>query len=149
MRRYYLLAIPLAFACAKKDDMSADSAAMAAAPAALTEADVAGTWSGTLMAEGSDSVLANWTDTCGGGTCRLVSSTAPGDTVAFTYMIEGDSARYSAPAHKDATLGGAMVTDAGVARVSGNQITGYGVVSLAAKPDSVVLRYRFTGTKGM
>jgi len=31
--------------------------------------------------------------------------------------------------------------------VSGNQVTGHGWMVLADKPDSVVLRYRFTGTK--
>ena len=40
-----------------------------------------------------------------------------------------------------------MVTDAGTSRFSGNTITGNGVVRLAANPDSVLLRYRFTGTK--
>jgi hypothetical protein len=113
----------------------------------LTEADVAGTWSGNQMMEGSDSVIATWTDVCGAGTCRLVSSTAPKDTVVFTYVIEGDSARYSAGPLADPTMKGAMVTDAGVARITGNQITGSGMVRLADKPDSVVMRYRFTGTK--
>jgi hypothetical protein len=145
MRRY-LLVLPILFACAKAETPPADSAAMA--PAALTEADVAGNWSGSLMAEGSDSVIATWTDSCGGGTCRLVASTAP-DTVVFTYTLSGDSSMYSAAPHKSAAAGGAMVTDAGVARISGTQITGSGALRLADKPDSVVMRYRFTGTKGM
>jgi len=147
MRRF-LFVVPFIVACTTAETPPADSAAMAA-PAVLTEADIAGSWSGTLMAEGSDSVIGNWSDVCGGGTCRLVNAAAPNDTVVFTYLIEGDSARYSAPAHADPTMGGTMVTDAGVARVSGNQITGSGTVRLAANPDSVVLRYRFTGTKGM
>ncbi len=146
MRRF-LLVVPFVFACAKGENAPADSAAMAAAPAALTEADLAGTWSGTLMMEGSDSVLAHWSDSCGAGTCRLTTTENPKDTVTFTYTIEADSARYSAAAHADATLGGIMVTDAGTARVSAGQITGSGMVRLAAKPDSVVMRYRFTGTK--
>ena len=146
MRRY-LLVLPFLIACAKADTPPADSAAMA--PAALTDADFAGSWSGTLMAEGSDSVLLHWSDVCGQGTCRLTTTESPKDTVTFTYVIEGDSARYNAAAHPDPAAGGAMVTDAGVARVSGNQITGNGVIRLADKPDSVVVRYRFTGTKGM
>ena len=146
MRRY-LLVLPFVFACARGEEMPADSAAMAAAPAALTEADVAGRWSGNFMLEGSDSVVATWSDSCGGGTCRLVVSNAPTDTVVTTYTIEGDSLRYSAAAYADKTMGGIMVTDAGVARITGNQISGTGMVRLAAKPDSVVMRYRFTGTK--
>jgi len=146
MRRY-LLVLPFLFACSKADTPPADSAA--AAPAALTEADVAGNWSGSVMAEGSDSVLATWTDSCGGGTCRVVFSTAPNDTVVNTYTLSGDSAIYSSGPRKDPAAGGAMTTDAGVARITGTQITGAGVVRLADKPDSVVSRYRFTGTKGM
>lgn len=146
MRRY-LLVLPLLIACAKAETPSADSAA--AAPAALTDADFAGNWSGTLMPEGSDSVVANWSDVCGQGTCRLTTRENPKDTVTFTYVIEGDSARYNSTAHPDPAAGGAMVTDGGVARVSGNQITGNGIVRLAERPDSIVFRYRFTGTKGM
>jgi hypothetical protein len=145
MRRY-LLIVPFLIACGGSETPPADSAA-AAAPAALTDADVAGNWAGNLMMEGSDSVMATWTDSCGAGTCRLVVSTAPTDTLVNTYTIAGDSAIYSGVPHKDAMAGGAMVTDAGVARVTGNQISGNGIVRLADKPDSVVMRYRFTGTK--
>ena len=143
MRRL-LLVVPFLFACAKGEEAPADSAA--AAPAALTEADVAGSWSGNLMMEGSDSVVATWSDTCGGGTCRLVVSNAPNDTIVTTYTIAGDSVRYTAGPNKD-PQSGAMVNDVGAAKISGNQITGGGIVTLAAKPDSVVTRYRFTGTK--
>jgi len=145
MRRF-LLIVPLLVACARAETPPADSAA-AAAPAMLTEADVAGSWSGNFMMEGSDSVVATWSDTCGAGTCRLVTSNAPNDTISFSYTLSGDSAIFTAPAHKDPMAGGAMVTDAGVARITGNQISGNGMIRLADKPDSVVMRYRFTGTK--
>lgn len=145
MRRY-LLILPFFLACAKEEAPPADSAA-AAMPPALTEADVAGTWSGNLMPEGSDSVIATWTDQCAGGSCRIVVSNAPKDTGSFTYIISGDSLTYSSPAHKDVAAGGAMVTDAGVARITGNQISGSGALRLADKPDSVAFRYRFTGTR--
>jgi len=146
MRRY-LLVVPLLFACAKGENAPADSAAAATAPAALTEADIAGNWSGNLMMEGSDSVVATWTQVCGGGTCRLVVSSAPKDTVVGTYMIMGDSVMYTVAAHPDPTQGGAMVTEAGSGHVSAGKLTGSGKVMLAAKPDSVLSRYRFTGTK--
>jgi hypothetical protein len=144
MRRY-LLVVPLILACSKAETPPADSAAMA--PAALTEADVAGTWTGTLMAEGSDSVVGHWTILCGSGSCSLTTTESPKDTVISTYILEGDSARYTAAPHADPNVKGAMVIDAGVARYSGNQITGTGMIKLADKPDSVVMRYRFTGTK--
>ena len=144
MRRY-LLIVPFLAACAGSETPPADSAA-AAAPAMLTEADVAGSWSGNFMIEGSDSVVATWTDTCGGGTCRLVVSNAPADTLVLAYTLAGDSLSYTTGPNKDPQTG-AMVNDAGVARVSGNQLTGTGIVRLAATPDSVLYRYRFTGTK--
>lgn len=144
MRRY-LLVLPFLVACARSETPPADSAA-AAMPPALAEADVAGSWSGNLMMEGSDSVFATWTDNCAAGTCRLVVSNAPKDTIVTTYVIAGDSLTYTAGPNKD-PQSGAMVNDAGVARITGNQITGSGIVRLADKPDSVVMRYRFTGTK--
>lgn len=144
MRRF-LLAVPLVFACAKAETPPADSAAMATP--ALTEADVAGTWTGTIMMEGSDSVMAHWTDICGAGTCRLTTQESPKDTVSSTYVIAGDSAVGTSPAYADPQMGGTMVTDHWVARVSGNTVTGTGMMRLADKPDSVVMRYRFTGTR--
>jgi hypothetical protein len=145
MRRY-LLIVPFLAACAGSETPPADSAA-AAAPAMLTEADVAGNWAGNIMLEASDSVLATWTDMCGAGTCRFVSSTAPNDTVPYTYSLAGDSLMFaSAAPYKDAQTG-AMVTNSGVARITANQLTGSGMVRLADKPDSVALRYRVTGTR--
>jgi|SRR5687768_12273138 hypothetical protein len=145
MRRY-LLIVPLLVACARGETPPADSAA-AAAPAMLSEADVAGTWSGNIMLEASDSVLATWTDMCSAGTCRFVSSTAPNDTVAYSYSLSGDSLMFSSAAPYRDTQAGAMVTNSGVARITANQLTGSGMVRLAEKPDSVVLRYRVTGTR--
>jgi hypothetical protein len=144
MRRL-LLAVPFLLACARAETPPADSAA--AAPAALTEADVAGTWSGTLMPEGSDSVLGNWTAQIGGGTYRLTTAQTPNDTVTGTYTLEGDSSRFSAGPHADPAFGGAMVIDEGTSRFSGNQITVTGVTRLAAKPDSILLRFRGVGTR--
>ena len=148
MRRY-LFVLPFMLACAKADTPPADSAAMAAAPAALTEADVAGTWSGTAMLEGTDSVIANWTNMCAGGTCRLTTTQSPKDTIQQTYVLEADSMRGTSVAYPEPAAGGAMVIDTWVGRVTGTQITGTGMAKLADRPDSVVMRYRFTGTKGM
>ena len=146
MRRY-LLVVPFLIACAGGETPPADSAA--AAPAVLTDADVAGTWTGTLMAEGSDSEVANWTNICAAGTSRLIARTAPKYTITATYTIQGDSIVGNSAPYADATMGGTMMTDHWVAHVSGNQVSGTGHMNLAATPDSVVMRYRFTGTKGM
>ena len=145
MRRY-LLVLPLLLACAKEEAPPADSAA-AAMPPAITEADVAGTWTGTATPEAPDTGTVNFTITCGGGSCRTVLSSAPNDTVPSTYVLAADSSTGKSSPYKDASVGGAMVVDHWVARVTGNQVTGHGWATLADKPDSVVARYRFTGTK--
>jgi len=145
MRRL-ILAVPFVlFACAKGETPPADSAV--AAPAVLTEADIAGTWTGTAMAEGTDSVFAHWTQICAAGTCRGTSTENPKDTTVSTYVIAGDSSTGTAAPQADPAAGGAMVVDHWVARISGNQVIGTGRFTLADKPDSVVMRYRFTGTK--
>jgi hypothetical protein len=146
MRRF-LLAVPFIIACAKAETPPADSAAAAIGPAALTDADVSGTWTGTAMLEGTDSIIAHWTQVCGAGTCRGTSQESPGDTVVSTYVLEADSSRGTTQPYADKSLGGTMVIDNWVARISGNQVTGTGKFTLAAKPDSVLARYRIVGSK--
>ena len=144
MRRF-LLIVPLLVACGGAETPPADSAA-AAMPPALTEADVAGTWTGTAINEPPDTGSVNFSITCGGGTCRQVLSAAPNDTVPSTYVLAADSSTGTTSPFRDPQVN-AMVIDHWVARVSGNQLSGHGWVTLADKPDSVVARYRFTGTK--
>jgi hypothetical protein len=144
MRRY-LFVLPFIVACGRAETPEADSAA--AMPAMLTEADVAGSWSGTAMMEGTDSVVAHWSNTCSGGSCQFTTTEAPKDTVMHTYVIETDSMIGTSAAYAEATMGGTMVTDSWVARFSGTQVSGTGMLKLAAQPDSVLMRYRFTGTK--
>lgn len=115
-------------------------------PAALTDADVSGTWTGTATLEGTDSVVANWTQVCAAGTCRGTSMQHP-DTMVSTYAIEADSARGTSQPFAEQTMGGVRLLDNWVVRVSGNQVTGTGMFTLADKPDSVVMRYRIAGTR--
>ena len=146
MRRF-LLAVPFILACAGSETPPADSAAAATTPAALTDADISGTWTGTAMAEWTDSIISHWTQVCGAGTCRGTSQESPVDTAIATYVLEADSARGTTQPFADKNLGGTMVIDNWVARISGNQVTGTGRFTLASKPDSVLGRYRFVGTK--
>lgn len=145
MRRL-LLVVPFLFACAKGEKAPADSAAAAPAPAMLTEADVAGTWSGTASTP-TDSVFAHFTITCGTGTCRLTTTENPKDTVISTYVIAGDSSTGTSTVYADPMAGGAKVVDHYVARVTAGTVSGTGHITLADKPDSVVARYKFSGTK--
>ena len=145
MRRL-ILAVPFIFACARGETPPADSAALAAAPAALTDADVAGTWTGTATNEAPDTGSVQFTISCGTGACKLTTSAAPNDTVNFTYVLQADSSVGTSTAFMDPAAK-TMVVDHYVARLSSGTVVGNGWLTLADKPDSVVARYRFTGTK--
>lgn len=150
MRRS-LLVVPFLFACAKGKEAPADSAAPAAAPAvapaAITDADISGTWTGTAKAQANDSTFAHFSITCGGGSCRITTTESPKDTVASTYVLAADSSVGTSTPYPEPAMKGVKVVDHWVAKPSGNQVTGHGWMTLADKPDSVVARYTFTGTK--
>ena len=138
----------LAASCGGREPAPADSTAAATPPApmALSDADFSGTWQGTATAEGSDSVIAHWTQVCGGGKCAGMSQEEP-DTVHATYTLEADSSHGVTEAYAPPSMKGARVVDHWIARVSGGTVSGHGWMVLADKPDSVVMRYRFTGTR--
>ena len=143
MRRL-LFVLPLLVACGTAETPPADEPATAMP--GLTEADVAGTWTGTAMLAGTDSIVSHWTQECANGTCRLTSQEMP-DTVVSTYYIAADSVVGSTGAFTDPAAGGATVTDHWVVRVTSGQLNGTGMLKLADNPDSVVVRYTLTGSK--
>jgi len=150
MKRYLLL-VPFVFACAKGEKATADSAApataTAAAPAAITDADMTGTWTGLAKIEGTDSTLAHFSITCGSGTCRITTTENPKDTIPSTYALAADSSTGMSSPYADPSMPGAKMVDHWVARPSNNQVTGHGWLTLADTPDSVLVRYTFSGTK--
>ena len=149
-----LMLIPVVagvMACAKTETPPANVAksdtAMAPAMApAITEADMAGTWKGTSMPMGSDSVVAKWTTVCAAGSCKGKNEGSK-VTVQWAYTMSGDSAVGVSEPYSDPSAKGKQVIDTWVARVSGGNVTGTGVTKLASKPDSVVMRYRFAGSR--
>lgn len=144
MRRL-LFVLPLLVACGQAETPPADEPA-AATPPGLTEADVSGTWTGTAMLAGTDSVIAQWTQECSNGTCRLTTQQTT-DTIVSTYYIAADSVVGSTGAYADPAAGGAMVTDHWIIRINNGQLNGTGMLKLADNPDSVVARYTIAGTK--
>lgn len=149
MRKSIIL-LPLLFACSKAEapaNSAADTtAAVAPAPAPLTEADVAGTWKGTAMLAGTDSVIARFTQVCATGTCK---GTMEGSTVTVTssYMLMADSAMGTSQPYVDPAAGKDQVVDMYSLHIQGGKVTGNGALHLASKPDSVVMRYRFEGSR--
>lgn len=136
-------------ACAKTetppDAATTDTVMTPAVPTIITETDIAGTWTGTTTSMTSDSVLARWRSVCAAGVCRggLEGSK---ETVDWTYTLAGDSAAAATQPYMDSSVK-ARVIDAWVARTQGDLMSGSGALKLASNPDSVVLRYRFTGTR--
>lgn len=133
----------LVSACAKTETAQTDSMATAVA---ASDADFAGTWTGTVTPEGSDSVIVHFTQVCSAGSCTLTTQESK-DTVMATYTISADSSVGMTAAFTDTTLATSPVVDHWVARVSNGQVSGHGMIVLADKPDSVVMRYRFTGSR--
>jgi len=148
MRPALMLLPLLVLGCAKSETPKSDSTAMAAAPAAtLTEADVAGTWTGTAKMAGTDSIISHWTQICSGGTCRGTSQEAVKDTIPSTYTIMGDSAVGQTQPYTAPGIPGGQVVDHWTVHISGGKVTGTGHYALASKPDSVVMRYTFEGAR--
>jgi hypothetical protein len=121
---------------------------MAPPPAsAVTEANVAGTWTGTSKAEGGDTTTIKWTQVCAAGKCKGTSEGSKAVANA-TYTLSGDSAvGVTTPYSNPPVAKGAKIIDTWVVHFNGDSASGTGAMKLASKPDSVVMRYSFTGTR--
>ncbi len=138
----------LLLACAPKEEPAADTAAMAVGPPALTATELAGTWSGVIMAETSDSVLARFTVISPTGMDSKSIDEGSRDTVAVTHAIDADSIVATSAPHTDNNLPGKpQVTWRAVGRMMGGKLVGTSATMLASKPDSILGRARFEMTK--
>ena len=151
MRKVLLLAVAVV-ACSKAETPAADTAAAAAppppaAPAALTAADVRGTWNGTGKREGSDSAttftVTNTTDSTG----KVVFST--GDSATTKTKFDGDSMIVTSGPYKDpnAPKNAPLVTFRSIGRLKDGKLVGVAAISPAAKPDTVVARVNWEATR--
>ena len=139
-----------AMACAKTETPPADTTAAMApppapmAPVAVAEADVAGTWTGTSKPDGDTTVI-KWTQVCAAGSCKGTSE-GSNVTINSTYTLAGDSAVGTSTPYNDPMMK-TRVIDTWIVHFNGDNATGTGAMKLASKPDSVVMRYSFTGSK--
>ncbi|HUQ83783.1 MAG TPA: hypothetical protein VM076_21715 [Gemmatimonadaceae bacterium] len=152
MRKALLLAVAVV-ACSKAETPATDSAAATTPPpppqpAALTAADVRGTWNGTSKREGSDSsrtfVVVSSTDSTG----KIVYAGSK-DSVSTSTTFSGDSMIVTSASHKDPTLPKAVgnVVFRAVGRMKDGKLVGTASVMPAAKPDSVIGRTTWEATK--
>ncbi len=145
----FLPMLLLAAGCAKEPKVE-----VPAAPAALTAADVTGSYVGTTTVQGPDSVLTStwavWvaTNASGGLDGKVVGSTAPTDTVTFSMTLSGDSTiNVSAPfTEPGSPAGSPQMTWRSVGHGTGNSWTGT-VDWMAVGSDSVVRSGTWTGTR--
>jgi hypothetical protein len=151
MRKVFLLAVLVA-ACAKKETPAADTAAAAPppppAPAAMTPADLRGTWNGTSKREGTDSTTTFTVVSTSDSTGKFVPAGSK-DSVAFTTKYDADSAIVTSAPYTDPTMGkkAPKVTFRSIARVKDGKLVGTATVMLASKPDSVIGKSTWEATK--
>ena len=151
MRKALLLALALA-ACSTKDAPKTDSAAGVAAnepaaPARLTAADVAGTWSGTSMAEATDSVTNRWTSIRANDTTAKLIFENSKDTISYTVVYDADSMIATSKPYASLTTPKTQVVFRSVGRLKDGKLVGTSTTTLAAKPDSVVARGRWEAVR--
>jgi len=151
MRKLIFLAVAVV-ACSKQEAPRADTTPAAApapaAPAALTAADVAGTWTGTGKREGTDSTVAFTFMSTSDSTGKIVF-VGQKDTVSFTTKYDADSLISMSTAYTDPTLpkGAPKVMFRSVAHKKDGKLVGVASLVLASKPDSVLGKSNWEATK--
>ncbi len=118
-----------------------------AGPAALTAADMAGTWSGSTKVAGTDSVASTWTST---STSDSTGTITIGDQppVAYTVILSADSMVATSATFIDPAIGTEMLMWQSVGRLEApGVLVGTVTTMLAAKMDSVVARGTWRATK--
>ncbi len=147
-----LLLAAVATGCAPKDaapsgDTTSSMASTTMAPMLTAEA-MAGTWTGTNMAEVGDSVTGRFTVMSTGDAGKVISEGSK-DTVSYTTTFSGDSMTAISSAYSDfrAPKGSPKITFKSVGRMVGAKLVGTSTLYMASKPDSVVGRGRWEATK--
>lgn len=124
-----------------------ETAPAPAAPVAVTDAQVSGTWKGTSSPMTSDSVVSHWTQVCAAGKCSGTSTENPKQTIHSTYTLAADSAVGVSEPFAEASMKGVKVVDHWTVHFMGDSASGTGAFHLASKPDSIVMAYKFAGSK--
>lgn len=123
-------------------EMPADSAAETVAPAGISLADVAGTWTVRAMPEGSDSVLITYqlvaTSETSGWTMTLPDRPEP--IPLHVMSVAGDSIVAHAGPYASALRPGVTVSTESVVRLQNGMLVGRTIARYAgATPDSVLV----------
>ena len=150
MRRHLVLAV-LAVAACSKTETPADTTAAAApatppAPAAITAADLTGTWDVRTMPMDKDTVVATSelvaTGTTDGWTMKMAGNPQPIPVKVVT--IAGDSVVSTAGPFNSVVRKGQKVSVHTIMHLKDGQLTG---VNHATYPNGETMTFRVTGTK--
>ena len=145
----------VAVACNKSDTGKTDSATAAPpaavstppAPAALTLADVAGTWNVRAVPDSGDTTATTYVLTAAADSSGWSMKYSNGLVVKPHVMASGDSIVLSAGPYASVRRKGLQVTTEGVLRKEGDKLVGRSTAHYkTTKPDSV-LHLRIEGTK--
>ena len=117
--RSLLLVPALLLAAACGGEAAPEETVEVTAPAALTAADLSGTWTGMTMASGTDSVVSNWTSTATSDTSGTITIEGMADPIAYMTMMDADSAVFTSNPYVDpAREDGMMVMFRSVGRIA-------------------------------
>ena len=151
MRKMFFVALAVV-ACSKSEtpasDTAAGEAAPPAAPAALTAADLRGTWNGTSKREGTDSVV-NFTVVSTSDSTGKIVFAGSKDSVNTTSTFDGDSTIVTSAPYTDPTApkGAPQVVFRSVGRLKDGKLVGTAAVMPATRPDTVIQRATWEATR--
>ncbi|HUF27734.1 MAG TPA: hypothetical protein VMM18_12230 [Gemmatimonadaceae bacterium] len=148
MRNVTILLLALA-ACTRADQQASDMPDTGApGAAALMASDVSGSWTGTTMAEGSDSVVGRWTTTQVTDSTSIVVFEGSPDTVRSRVTFEADSMIVASDPYTARALPGSpQVRFRSIGRLSAGRLVGTSTLMLAANQDSVIRRSRWEASR--
>jgi hypothetical protein len=140
MHRFIVMACLAAFvACAPADQEQAAETQESAAPAAMTLADFAGTWSMRTLPEASDSVLLEYQMTASADPAGWTVTFPGREPMPIQVMLDGDSVMLNLGTYPSALRPDVMVTTESVARMVDGRIVGMFTAHYqTTTPDSVM-----------
>lgn len=136
--------------CAKAEKPPADAApdaAMAAAPAALSAADVSGTWNMRVTPAGSDSTVVTFVFNATGDPSTWTFNFQGRQPVPVRLTFDGDSLMTAAGPYESVLRKGVQVSTNAVMRLQGGNLVGATTAHYATKGADSVTQLRSVGTR--
>ena len=155
MRRALLLCAVLFMGCAKSEPPASQTSTEAPATAAISLADLAGTWEGSVMAAESDTVLTTmqltataeatgWSMTVTNAKDATKTATVTSNSV----VAEGDSVVVEMGPFPSVLRAGQQVSTRGVYRLQEGNLVGTILATYPASGESIMLRSTATKKAG-